>query len=902
LNEIGLNVIGVLARGTVFAALGLALCALLRRRGPSASAFVALATLVGMAGVSALAATPWPHWWNLEASDSAPALANRPSPLAPRADVEKSNIVDAMPANSPVEPTPKVDALASAIRDLGKALMNPAPAERQGWGWPAWVALAALAGIALGVGRFAMGLLAVAMLRHGSRPVEDQELVGLARRVREELGISRNVELRVASGLATAATVGWLRPAILLPEDWAGWDDRERRVVLAHELAHIHRNDYLSGFWAQLSVALHYYHPMAHWLSRRLRLDQELAADAWGAQLSGGNRAYLAALARLALRNDPRPVGWPARSFRPGRGTFLRRIEMLRDANELRPSPLPRSARLVALGTLVLAGLALAGLRGSGGLKAVEATLTPQTPGVITDPGYIPADAAAVAAIRPADLMARPELKQFLEAQDQIKQLQAHMNMTLADIEQITIVWTYGANGADRPHGPLVPEPAGFIVRAVKAQDWKALLTKLLNEVKEDKIGDVTIYFAAQGGERAAFAAPDDRTLVFGEQAVLRRMLSSRPGAIERAAWGDAWKTVKKGQIALALDVSWIAGRIEKMGPVPGHGAVSPLASFSPLWEKSQAYAVGLDWSKAISIDAVATCGSEKDAKGVADTLKATILLGKNALESLKGPAGAPGNRSPLPLPIILAGAGFLDNANVNAEGSTVHLASLTDIKIAQLLAPAVQAQRTTARRAQSVNNMKQIGLALHNYASVHGHFPPPIVLGPDGKTPHSWRVAILPYIEQQHLYQTYKMDEPWDSPNNRKLIELMPATFVSPESRSKTATSYFVLTGKHTIFNGTKGTDFAQITDGTMNTIAVVEAVRDIPWTKPEDIPFDPPGDNILDPAVIVPQLGGLSVGGFNALFADGSVRYIKDTIRPTILKALFTRDGGEVISSDSF
>jgi prepilin-type processing-associated H-X9-DG protein len=904
LNEIGLNVIGVLVRGTVFATLGLAICAMLRRRGPSASAFVALATLVGMAGVSALGALPWPHWWNLEAGDRAPALASRPLPAAPRTDVNQAANVDVSPAtNPPVEPALKVDALANALRDLGKALVNPAPAERQGWGWPAWVALAALAGIALGIGRFAVGLLAVAMLRIGSRPVEDQGLVELARRVREELGITRNVDLRVASGLATAATVGWLRPAILLPEDWAGWDDRERRVVLAHELAHIHRNDYLSGLWAQLSVALHYYHPMAHWLSRRLRLDQELAADAWGAQLSGGNRAYLAALARLALRNDPRPVGWPARSFRPGRGTFLRRIEMLRDAKELRPSPLPRSARLVALGTLVLAGLALAGLRGPGTLKTVEAALAPQAPGVIADLGFIPADAAAVASFRPADLMARPELKQFLESQDQIKQMQAHMNITLADIEQITVVWTYGESIANRPRGPMVPEPAGFIVRATKAQDWKALLTKLLNEVREDKIGDVTTYFPGHGGERVAFAAPDDRTIIYGDPAILRRMLTARPGATERAAWGDAWKAVKRGQIALAFDVSWIAGKLERLGPPPGNGAVSPLAPFSPLWEKSQAYAVGLDWSKTLSVDAVATCGSEKDAKGVADTLKATLLLAKNSLESVRGAAAAAKTgHAALPVGLIDAAAPFLDKANISAEGTTVHLATSSDLQLVTLLAPAVQAQRTTARRAQSVNNMKQIGLAMHNYASVHGHFPPPVVIGPDGKTPHSWRVEILPYLEQQPLYNAYRMDEPWDGPNNRKLIDLMPATFVSPESRSKSVPSYYVLTGKHTIFNGTKGTDFAQITDGTSNTIAAVEAVRDIPWTKPEDIPFDPPGDNILDPAVIVPQLGGLSADGFNALFADGSVRFIKNSINPITLKALFTRDGGEVISSSSF
>ncbi len=84
------------------------------------------------------------------------------------------------------------------------------------------------------------------------------------------------------------------------------------------------------------------------------------------------------------------------------------------------------------------------------------------------------------------------------------------------------------------------------------------------------------------------------------------------------------------------------------------------------------------------------------------------------------------------------------------------------------------------------------------------------------------------------------------------------------------------------------------QITDGTSNTILAVEARRDIPWTKPEDIPFDSKAP--------LPELGGFTANGFNALFADGSVHFLKKSIQPHVLKALITRDGGEVVSSDSY
>ena len=83
-------------------------------------------------------------------------------------------------------------------------------------------------------------------------------------------------------------------------------------------------------------------------------------------------------------------------------------------------------------------------------------------------------------------------------------------------------------------------------------------------------------------------------------------------------------------------------------------------------------------------------------------------------------------------------------------------------------------------------------------------------------------------------------------------------------------------------------------ITDGTSNTILAVEAKRNIPWTKPEDIPFDPDAP--------LPELGGFWPKGFHVVFADGAARFLKESINPAMLKALITRAGGEVISSDSY
>jgi prepilin-type processing-associated H-X9-DG protein len=125
-----------------------------------------------------------------------------------------------------------------------------------------------------------------------------------------------------------------------------------------------------------------------------------------------------------------------------------------------------------------------------------------------------------------------------------------------------------------------------------------------------------------------------------------------------------------------------------------------------------------------------------------------------------------------------------------------------------------------------------------------------------------------------------------------------MPANYAHPGREgppsSRGYTSYFVFTGPSTAVGAGDEPQIQKITDGTSNTIMAVEAKREIPWTKPEDIPFEPNAP--------LPELGGFTPEGFNALFADGSVRYIKKSIHPTVLKALITRDGGEVISSDSY
>jgi hypothetical protein len=212
--------------------------------------------------------------------------------------------------------------------------------------------------------------------------------------------------------------------------------------------------------------------------------------------------------------------------------------------------------------------------------------------------------------------------------------------------------------------------------------------------------------------------------------------------------------------------------------------------------------------------------------------------------------------------------------------------------EIRDLLEEPLQRARDAAKRAQAMNNLKQIGLAMHNYHDTYRGFPPR-ASHKDDKPLLSWRVHILPYVEQQPLYNQFKLDEPWDSEHNRKLIEKMPQFYVSPRVSDvkEGHTTYVVPVGEKAIFAGKEGLKIQAITDGTSNTILALEAAAEhaVIWTKPDDLQFDPKS-----------PLTGIhfdDAGQMLALFADGSVRAIKRDTAEKNLPPLVTASGGEVI-----
>jgi prepilin-type processing-associated H-X9-DG protein len=216
---------------------------------------------------------------------------------------------------------------------------------------------------------------------------------------------------------------------------------------------------------------------------------------------------------------------------------------------------------------------------------------------------------------------------------------------------------------------------------------------------------------------------------------------------------------------------------------------------------------------------------------------------------------------------------------------------------------PTLGLRATPRAKNQSRTNLIQIGLAMHNYHDANGYLPAGFY-GPDGKTVGlSWRVAILPFIEHDHLYRQFKLNEAWDSPHNKTLIEKMPKLFAPPDLDTNGYTYLRSFTGRGGImFAGTgpgfqtqpgtpvRGSSIIAIPDGTSNTLMVIEAAEAVPWTKPDELelkPNSPP-----------PKIGGVYREGLHVLFCDGSVRWVNGTIPPDTPRAFITKDGGEVVT----
>jgi beta-lactamase regulating signal transducer with metallopeptidase domain len=510
--------------------------------------------------------------------------------------------------------------------------------------WGSALAAVALAGTGVGLLRLIVGMWAVHRYRRQSRPVSDPCLNGLVEELRLSLGCHRRVELRETPEFTTPATAGWRRAVVFLPDDWRSWDGDERRAVVAHELAHVCRDDYVTGLVAQLALALYFYHPLVHWLASRLRLGQELAADALGARLAGGRALYLRSLSRLALRQDGRSPCWPARAFLPAKGSLIRRIAMLRDETKSwdRPWSGPRRTLAALVLLSVAAGVSLlhGPARGEDNdapaveVEGVKSSARGDSKDRIEpfDLSYIRDDTMGVIGLRPAAAYQRAGIgrlgaKLNAAVRDGIAVMATDFGfgneesykhpLSIEQIEQITFGVTITRLEGPPPNRRI--QPLSAMVRMTEPFDWVKQLRAWkydLTEVRDRGL----IYYSWKCPNpkyRAAAYCPDDRTIVFDQEENLVEAIRRKSPAGPWFAQGEDWDRVSRGLFAFALsnrDGRWTqtfkGSRAEERGV--------------PLVEHAERWVVGLPEQDDILFQAVATC---VDTGSTESTARATEVL-----------------------------------------------------------------------------------------------------------------------------------------------------------------------------------------------------------------------------------------------------------------------------------
>jgi hypothetical protein len=330
---------------------------------------------------------------------------------------------------------------------------------------------------------------------------------------------------------------------------------------------------------------------------------------------------------------------------------------------------------------------------------------------------------------------------------------------------------------------------------------------------------------------------------------------------------------------------------------IRGDSVPAEVRPFQPLFH-AESISGFLDLDKEIAIDIRVKASSPPRAKEAEKSLGFLGTLAEEFLgKGLKEIANDKEDNVKDLVAILTAMQTAVKNAKYSTEGETTRVTATFTSQLPFITAylEAKKKLQQAASRAQSQNNLKQIAIALHNYHDVNGAFPPAAVCDKTGKPMLSWRVLILPYLEQSAIYKEFKLDEAWDSDHNKKLIAKMPKTYSMPWPMTAKAneTHYRVFVGNNAAFDYLKATKITEFLDGTSNTILVATAKDAVIWTKPDELAFDP------DKAML--KLLGFMPGEVcNVALGDGSVRGLRKSISKTTLNNAISKDDGQVLGDD--
>lgn len=459
----------------------------------------------------------------------------------------------------------------------------------------------------------------------------------------------------------------------------------------------------------------------------------------------------------------------------------------------------------------------------------------------------LPAGVKAFAALNVAELWDHKALLPAREARGKLEfawAVQSMIGLAPVDLDRLALVWP--DSGGDLP----------FVVLVGRKAVSPAAVAKNLSRPGADVKAPLGGAVAVVGGEFESVLPVDARTLLLAPKGTPHDKLDAVKALIPalRTAAG-------KHVLTVGLNAT----------------ALSDLPLDRPLSDARAAVLtvdLGAD-AAAVRLSTRFTGGAAAKAAEPALAAKFRELASLAAAEQKKAEV-RPAVANAYPAPLLEFVAKTMTDAKVRTDGAAV--VGSADVKldeaVGRVLTAFPDAALSPRGASAAENNLRQIGLAMHSYHDVNSHFPAN-VYDKDGTPLLSWRVLLLPYLEQEALFQRFKRDEAWDSPANKALSQTVVRTFQVPGRPTNQPWETYFRTftspkdaGEHRAWlveGSPKGPTFANITDGTSNTFMVVEAAEAVPWAKPDDLPYDG--------RLPIPRLGG-PAGTFAVVLGDGSCR----------------------------
>lgn len=538
---------------------------------------------------------------------------------------------------------------------------------------------------------------------------------------------------------------------------------------------------------------------------------------------------------------------------------------------------------LVLLCALLVVGLALPA-------PAQPVPLPPVVPAKPAGLEVIPTDSFAFVTVNVGKLWDNPSFKPLREwfAAQKAGPTDGMFGLPAADLDRVTVCF------------PSLKDRSPFLLVTTRKPYNEARVIKALTADTVDthdrrpsknviRTANPALPLVVLADDRTLLFLPDSRDDGVALASLLGQVLAKKADGPLSAALADAGKH----DIAIAVDVQQIAA----MGEIGRDKELAPFLALAKA--RTATFAVNFDKNARGSFKLA--FADEADARRAAPVLKEGIAELTATFEKELG--RGKDRMDPAERLFFESAVTVLKAAKVEQDGANVF--AIADVPypdaVAKIAAALPKSYTAAVNSTKGQNNLKELALGMYNFESANGFFPGDAVAFGNMTQAWSWRVQLLPYLEQDNLYRQLDLTKAWDDPANLKKLEAMPMPKVfeipgRPAPKGHTYFRVFTLPknakGKDRpwLVEGQKGPKVAEITDGTSNTLMIVEAGEAVPWYKPDVLAYDG--------SLPLPQLGDKAADRFLAAMGDGSVRVLRPSrLGEKTLRALITIQGGEVV-----